>query len=628
MSTGIRKIRALFLVLFVTMIVSVLIFSNISHADSSDEDKIVALINLSDVTSNEEPFYSSLDGEWFIFPEMLLSPTEVHSYILRDYAGTIQLPSSFERQTGKTNTYATYATRLKIPKQYVGRTLAVHVPFQYSAYKLYVDRIEVASNGQVGSNKNSHQTEMAPRLGYMVPTTDEILLTLQVSSFEHIRGGIENTMFIGEANVVAQKFNTNIIWTLFVNGSICIMGLFMILFAWFRRQERVFFIFGLFCLCFSVRSFYGYPFYYTLTMLELPWIWGTRFEYIFTEASILTFIWLISEWYKEQFSRKVLVFITYFISALMVITLLTKPLFFQALYFNIFYLVIPLVGYMIVVIMKGFLTGSKKDIVNMVGLILVVAGSLNDYAMGQGWIESIILSLPAVGIYVVIHVILMSRSYAEKVLETETLNDSLIQLNATLDEKVNLRTEQLMKANELLEKQALIDGLTGIYNRHRFNEYIREAFQKSHEEGSSLSIILFDLDEFKKYNDHYGHIQGDYLLKQVVEIVAQYLPANSLFARFGGEEFVVVLPNMLLSEAYTIAEETRQGVEDAKLVHFKRVDGYATISVGVASMTGQTTFNSEVELIDAADQQLYRSKNAGRNITSSVEKIHYFDIQH
>jgi len=610
------------------MIVFVNINPTISHANSSDDDKIAALINLSEVVSAEHPFYSALDGEWFIFLEMLLSPTEVHSYILRDYAGTVQLPSSFEEHSGSTNTYATYATRLKIPKEYVGRTLAIHVPFQYSAYKLYVDRIEIASNGQVGSDKNSHQAEMAPRLGYMVPTTDEILLTLQVSSFEHIRGGIENTMFIGEANVVAQKFNTKIIWTLFVNGCICIMGLFMILFAWFRRQERVFFMFGLFCLFFSVRSFYGYPFYYTLTILELPWLWGTRLEYIFTEASILMFTWLISEWYKQQFSKKLLVFITYIISVLMVITVFTKPVFFEALYFNVFYLAIPLVVYFIVVIVKGYLTSSKKDIVNMVGLVIVSIGSLNDFAISEGWIKSINLSLPAVGIYVVIHVILMSRSYAEKVFETESLNETLIQLNTTLDEKVNLRTEQLTKMNELLEKQALIDGLTGVYNRHRFNEYIRQAFQQSLEEGSSLSIIMLDLDEFKKYNDHYGHIQGDYLLKQVVEIVASYLPSNSLFARFGGEEFVIVLPKMLLSEAYMIADEIRQGVEDEKLPHIKRVDGYATISVGVASMTTQSQCNSEVELIDAADQQLYRSKNAGRNITSSVDIIHYFDVQH
>ncbi|HIW33916.1 MAG TPA: diguanylate cyclase [Candidatus Paenibacillus intestinavium] len=628
MSTPTRKVSALFLVLFVTIIIFNNISPNMSHAADQDDDGIAAFINLSEATNNENHFYSALDGEWYVFPEMLLSPTEVYSYILRDYTSTVQLPGSFEKQLGKVSTYATYATRVKIPKEYVGRTLAIYIPFQYSAYTLFVDGIEIASNGQVGHDESSHQAEMAPRLGYMVPTTDEVLLTLQTSSFAHIRGGVENTMFIGAANFVSQKFNTNIIWSLFVNGCICIMGLFMILFAWFRRQEKVFLVFGLFCLLFSARSFYSYPFYYTLTMLELPWIWGTRFEYIFTEASILTFTWLIAEWYKQQFSKKVLVVTTFVMSFLMVITLFTKPVFFQTLYFNVVYIIIALVAYFIVIILRGFFTGSKRDIVNMVGLILVSAGSLNDYALGQGLIDSINLSLPAVGIYVVIHVILMSRSYAEKVFETEALNDSLIQLNATLDEKVNLRTEQLQKANDLLEKQALSDGLTGIYNRHRFNEYIRQAFQLSQENGSALSIIMFDLDEFKKYNDHYGHIQGDYLLKQVVEIVSHYLPSNSLFARFGGEEFAVVLPNMLLSEAYQIAEGVRQAVEDEKLAHMKRAGGYATISVGVASMTAQSTFTTEIELIDAADQQLYRSKNAGRNITSSVEKIHYFDRKH
>lgn len=303
-----------------------------AQADSRDDEKNIALIDLSHVTDDGKEFYATLDGEWFFFPEMLLSPKEVYNYILRDISNTVQLPSSFKDQIGTVNTNAAYATRIKIPPEYVGKTLAIHIPFQYSAYKMYADRIEIASNGKVGSSKLSHESEIVPCLGYFVPTTDEILLTLQISSYDHIRGGFEKTSYIGDANIVGQKFNSNIIGSLFINGCIFIMGVFMIMFAWFRRQEKIFLIFGLFCMFFSLRSFYGYPFYYTLTLLDTSWLWGTRMEYVFTEASMLAFILYVSQTYKQYFSKRVLFVSSSILLLSMLITLFSQPVFFETLF--------------------------------------------------------------------------------------------------------------------------------------------------------------------------------------------------------------------------------------------------------------------------------------------------------
>lgn len=287
-----------------------------------------------------------------------------------------------------------------------------------------------------------------------------------------------------------------------------------------------------------------------------------------------------------------------------------------------FYIFIPMLIYLGYVIWRGCKDSDRADIFNIVGMVIVILASINDYAFAKNWIQSVNLALPAVGVYVVIHVFLMSREHAEKVFETEALNESLTQLNATLDEKVNRRTEQLQKANELLAKQALYDSLTGINNRRRFNEYIRQQFLNAVENHSPLSIILFDLDEFKKYNDYYGHIPGDQLLQKIVTIVREQLPNNSLFARYGGEEFVIVLPYMALTEAYALAETIRNTIVQEKIPHYPRDCGIATTSVGVASMTSTFTYKTEIELIDAADQQLYRSKRAGRNTTSTHEITH------
>lgn len=585
---------------------------------SSAEDEILALIDLGQ--ANDAEFYAPLDGEWFYFAEQLLQPTDVYQYILRDYNHTVQIPGSFKQQTGSANTYGTYATRVKIPDVFVGRTLAIYIPHQYSAYKMYVDRVEVASSGKVGTSSFEHVSKLSPQLGYVVPFTNELLLTLQVSSFEHQRGGFENSIYIGDASVVAKKFNTSIIWMLFVAGCIFIMGMFMILFAWFRRQERVFLIFGLFCICFSIRAFFAEPFFYTLTLVHIPYIWGTRIEYMFSYTSIFLLVCLVYQWYKRQFSKRILKLIAAILITVMSITLVTKPVVFQTAAEFVFLCAVIGSFYLYYVIYAGYKRENIRNLANIVGMILVMLGMFNDYLVNRGWIDSkfVSLSLVAVGLYVVIQVFIMSKSYATKVQETEQLNHSLKQLNATLDEQVHVRTVELRLANEKLAFQAAIDSLTGIYNRHRFNSFMQQTFQHALDNSLPLSIIIFDLDEFKKYNDHYGHIQGDALLKQVVSIVNEQLPANSLFARYGGEEFVIVLPNLQQKEAYVIAEAVRQAVEAAKLPHIKREHGIATISVGVAALEAQALYRNEVELIDAADQQLYRSKNFGRNQTSAA----------
>lgn len=601
-------------------VVAIMWSSQPSLAAAVDQDDhIPALLNLS--SSSNQEFYGTLNGEWFYFEEQLLLPTEVYRYLLIDKTRTVQIPSSFKEHSGVANTYGTYATRVKIPKEYVGRTLAIHIPFQYSAYKIFVDRVEVASNGLVGSNVDEHHSAMSPKLGYFVPITDEILLTIQISSFEHQRGGFENSIFIGDASVVGQKFYSSMIWMLFVIGCIVIMGIFMMLFAWFRKQEKVFLIFGLFCISFAIRVFFADPFFYTLTLLRISYEWGTRLEYIFLGISVLMLILLVSQWYTK-FSRRMINSITAVIVLMIITTFVTKPYIFQQLFQYVFYLSLFVVAYAIYIISRSFKALDKRDLPNLIGLTIVAIGFLNDYLMSLGWINSMKLSLLAVGIYVVIQVFTMSKSYADMVQETEELNNSLTQLNATLDEQVNTRTMELKLANEKLAHQASIDSLTGLFNRHRFNAYFRQAFQEALDNQTPLSIIMIDLDEFKKYNDYYGHLQGDQLIKQVINITSEKLPSNSLYARFGGEEFIVVLRFALQDEAFAIAESMRSAVEEAQLPHERRQCGtYATISVGVATLDQRAQYRSETELVDAADQQLYRAKREGRNRTFAASNV-------
>ncbi len=180
--------------------------------------------------------------------------------------------------------------------------------------------------------------------------------------------------------------------------------------------------------------------------------------------------------------------------------------------------------------------------------------------------------------------------------------------------RARVRTHLTLKLqSDLLRSMALIDGLTGVANRRKFNEDILADWRLCFREQKPLSLILVDVDYFKRYNDRYGHQAGDDCLKSVAQTLsATVRRPYDLVARYGGEEFACVLPNTFLSGAVEIAERMQERVRTLGIEHSASdVDRVLTISLGVATLTPTGELGFET-LIEAADKQLYEAKNAGR----------------
>ncbi len=181
--------------------------------------------------------------------------------------------------------------------------------------------------------------------------------------------------------------------------------------------------------------------------------------------------------------------------------------------------------------------------------------------------------------------------------------------------------QALEKAHAALERIARIDGLTQIANRRTFDESFTEQWQKSLVEQSPLSIILCDIDFFKRYNDTYGHQQGDTCLSSVAQALEQTLSEQSsgLVARYGGEEFIFLLPATSVEEATAHAETARNNIEQLALEHqASEVADNVTLSLGVSCTIPQSDMQPQ-HLIRTADEALYQSKETGRNRVTSVE---------
>ncbi len=161
------------------------------------------------------------------------------------------------------------------------------------------------------------------------------------------------------------------------------------------------------------------------------------------------------------------------------------------------------------------------------------------------------------------------------------------------------------------ESMAVTDKLTGIYNRHKFYEVAQVEVDRSRRNGKPFSIIIFDIDHFKKINDHYGHDVGDYVLAAIAKLVSKNIRKYDFFFRWGGEEFVILSPETDAEGAFKLAEKIRKLVESFP---FEKV-GKVTISLGLSQFYPESDKGVE-DVIKRADNALYQSKREGRNKTN------------
>ncbi|HEV3193420.1 MAG TPA: GGDEF domain-containing protein [Polyangiaceae bacterium] len=164
--------------------------------------------------------------------------------------------------------------------------------------------------------------------------------------------------------------------------------------------------------------------------------------------------------------------------------------------------------------------------------------------------------------------------------------------------------------HEEIYRLMTVDGLTQVYNRRFFNEALEREFNRSKRYQRALSLILFDIDFFKRINDTFGHVAGDNVLRHMALSIRPRLRREDIFARTGGEEFGVLLPEIAVEGARTIAEKIRRIVETAQVKHEQQNVRW-TISLGVAGLNGDEA--SPEDLYRAADQRLYEAKQGGRN---------------
>lgn len=207
--------------------------------------------------------------------------------------------------------------------------------------------------------------------------------------------------------------------------------------------------------------------------------------------------------------------------------------------------------------------------------------------------------------------------------ETPSFGESELSFKTTFAEQIGLSIANI-RLREALRTQSIRDPLTGLYNRRYLEEMLEREIRRAVRAEQSLGILMLDLDHFKRFNDTYGHDAGDAVLRETGWFLAKSIRAEDIVCRFGGEEFVVILPTADLEAARSRAERIRSKLRELTVLHQGQSVGVITVSVGVAALPTHGT--SAKELVQAADAALYRAKREGRDRVITAQAVDVTEV--
>jgi diguanylate cyclase (GGDEF)-like protein len=262
-----------------------------------------------------------------------------------------------------------------------------------------------------------------------------------------------------------------------------------------------------------------------------------------------------------------------------------------------------------------YLLARKVYEINSESVAMAMTSELNNLTQRFEWLRQASLGFRLAALLLLLWVgAMFSRQLRAELQLQVALRDDIRAANADLELKIQQRTTDLAEANHKLEALSVTDGLTQLANRRHFDQAFDQEWQRAVRQGSPVSVVMIDVDQFKAYNDHYGHLAGDECLRQLAAVLQRKVRrAGELAARYGGEEFVVLLPGHDVDSALAEAQRIRTAVEALSLPH-KASDTaeVLTLSLGVASRVPQRA-EDPYGLVQQADEALYLAKHQGRN---------------
>jgi len=572
-------------------------------------------IDLSLIQDFKQPI--KLDGEWEFYDNQLINDVqainEANKMIVtvpdqwNEYATTRKDPRSFG--------YGTFHLGIKLSEAQIKQIYGFKIQNIGMSNKVILNGQVISMSGKPGVDHQSYELGNVPNYVFYAPKTTDIDMLVQVANFDYRPySGIVTSIQFGPQAVIEKAKLTAYGYELFFLGASFVVGLIFFVLYLFRSKEKYLLFFSLYSLTSALFIlthgekiwFHFFP--------EFDYLAFAKLQFFSAALNISFFIGYTYYSFPEVFKNKTTQYIG--IISLVFYPAMLFPLAVQSSVSSVqivFYVAVML--YSVYGCFNGILNKHSYALyfVLIIFSTLFMVREAIYMVLGKG--EVAIWMVLAQLIWILVHSFLIAARLSNTYDLVETQAKKLESYMLELEQKVKERTIHLEEANQKLEQLSQIDGLTKIYNRRYFDTELEKIWREYARLNHPISIILIDIDYFKKYNDHYGHQEGDSCLYSVASTLqVQLNRSREMIARFGGEEFVVITC-VDRDNAIKIAEKMRLAVKTLHIEHQMSEKNIVTISLGVASVI-PSQGKEITALIKAADIALYESKQKGRDIVS------------
>ncbi len=598
------KIRISFV--FFIVCATILLAFLVQRTSSHEEHKVLyAIEGVLYVDTLCDRRVVALGGEWeFIYGKHVF-PHEMEKTEWQRQRELIVVPSvwnnhSYQGQKLQGTGIATYRLQLVLPEKVQG-IIALSIPSWDTAYKLYVNGVEVTSAGTLGTTKEDTLPSWAPKAAQIVIEESPLDIVVHMANFSYARGGMSLVPLLGRSEVLQTLRERGVATKLFVFGGIFMISLYHMVIFLLRPRETSPLYFALFCLAMELRTLFTEEQTLLLFAPLISFDLQARLTYLPLAGATLFFILFIRSLFAEEMHpipTSLFIFLGAFFVGMIV---LTPPLVFSS-YLNLLQAVgLATAFYAFLVICLAAYRNREGARLFLFGFFIYFGFMINDILHYQKIIVTGYFVPMGSLFFLFIQAIIVSKRYAR-----------------SLDEVVELSTKNEALAGEALNLQHLsyVDALTGVGNRRRLDTSLEQEWQKAKQKQEEIALILMDIDFFKAYNDQYGHPAGDEVLKIVASTIdACVYKTQGVTARYGGEEFAVLLPNSGANEAWALSEEIRLAILSLGITAANAAaSDHLSVSLGYAVMRPRTR-DVSLGLVQQADTSLYQAKQKGRNRT-------------
>ena len=579
-----------------------------------------------------------IDGQWEFFWNELIDPDELETRTSGNY---IQVPSSWNKHKENVQKsgygYATYRLRF-ITNEDI--RLALKLPRIFTSYNLWVNGELVASAGKVGKSREEMTPQYLPLVALFNPRQGENEIVVQISNFNHRSGGILESIELGGEEPILSLRYKSLAREFIMFGSLMFIGAYQLAIFFFNKSVSSHLCFGLSCVMIGIRTVLVGERFFIYLFPDFSWEIAHKIMTLTYYLGVPLALMFFRSIYPRYFTKKMIKLSQFIGGVFGILVLLTPARVFT--HINPLYQGWTVIAVIyILVVLTRLLVNKEKDawFIALGGLALLLS-SINDVVFLSIWMNDdgplFLRSIFRIGnlssagqlIFAFANAILLAKKFSNSLKQERVLTATLKDINKNLDGLVLQRTKDLEKSNEKIEKQKLEletankalkrlsfnDPLTGVWNRRKYDQILMMEWSRCMRNKRPLALVVLDLDNFKEYNDTYGHMAGDECLIKIGELLkSSILRPSDLVARYGGEEFVVLLPNTGQKEAIEYAEMLRCNIESMGIKHEKSpVSTNVTVSIGVSSMVPNCNCAWE-DLFKNADLALYLAKNAGKN---------------